>query len=423
MRAFGHIDLRLGDNSLMNTGVSRRTALCVMAGAMTAFRTSLANARGELTIGSASSSLPFASDNAVADSPAARLAPASKGALVALAKAVAHYERLAAQGWPTVASGPLLSAGDTDARIAQVRRRLLAEQIEPPASTTPPRQRQGSEFFDTALVGQMIRFQRRHGLFADGRIDQATLAAMNVSADERLAMLKTALQQHRELSQILTATRHVIVNVPAYEAMAINNDSIELVSDVIVGRRDTPTPPMSAPARSVSFFPTWTVPPSIVRRSLYTKLIDDPTAFEAQGFEITTAAGKEPISGLQVAQRELGPDQIVLRQKAGPANPLGRIRIDMPNELAIFLHDTPSTQLFRWPERQFSSGCIRVARIVELAAWLLEPTGVSPQKIASVLRGQQAKQIELAASVPVHLVFHHAWAQADGSAHFRDPKS
>ena len=71
----------------------------------------------------------------------------------------------------------------------------------------------------------------------------------------------------------------------------------------------------------------------------------------------------------------------VLVQDPGPRNALGRVKLYLPNEQDIFVHDTPARELFNRPLRAFSSGCIRVARTVELAEYLpaeaLEPVVVT----------------------------------------------
>ena len=66
---------------------------------------------------------------------------------------------------------------------------------------------------------------------------------------------------------------------------------------------------------------------------------------------------------------------ISVRQPPGPRNALGRLKIEMPNEHAIYLHDTPSQALFGRPVRAFSHGCIRTQNVRDFAALLLAPTG------------------------------------------------
>ena len=59
------------------------------------------------------------------------------------------------------------------------------------------------------------------------------------------------------------------------------------------------------------------------------------------------------------------------RQEPGSKNPLGKIRIDMPNRDAVYMHDTPMQRLFADDYRFLSHGCARVDGINDLASWLL----------------------------------------------------
>ncbi|MEZ5578154.1 MAG: L,D-transpeptidase family protein [Candidatus Competibacteraceae bacterium] len=43
-----------------------------------------------------------------------------------------------------------------------------------------------------------------------------------------------------------------------------------------------------------------------------------------------------------------------------------------PNPYSIYLHDTPSRELFSRNQRTYSSGCIRISNPVELADYLLK---------------------------------------------------
>ena len=108
------------------------------------------------------------------------------------------------------------------------------------------------------------------------------------------------------------------------------------------------------------------------------------------------------------------------RQDPGPHNALGLIRIDMPNKHIVYLHDTPLKQLFGRSARAFSSGCVRVERVIDLASWLVrdEPKW-DPLRVQVTLAQGQAEDVKLKKPVPVHFVYVTSWATGNGIAHFR----
>jgi murein L,D-transpeptidase YcbB/YkuD len=107
---------------------------------------------------------------------------------------------------------------------------------------------------------------------------------------------------------------------------------------------------------------------------------------------------------------------MIVRQPPGPRNALGRLKIEMPNQWAIYLHDTPAQSLFDRPVRAFSHGCIRTQYVRDFAADLLEQTGGWDRAAidAAIGRGQ-TRTISLATPVPVYIAYFTAAATTDGN--------
>jgi len=95
---------------------------------------------------------------------------------------------------------------------------------------------------------------------------------------------------------------------------------------------------------------------------------------------------------------------------------LGRVKFIFPNSHFVFLHDTPSWQLFARSERTFSSGCIRVEHPFELVQLLLP--GWDQGRIDEVLRGGAETKVLLPQPLPVLLVYLTALALEDGTIRF-----
>jgi len=111
----------------------------------------------------------------------------------------------------------------------------------------------------------------------------------------------------------------------------------------------------------------------------------------------------------------------VLREEPGPANPLGKIKFMCPNEHNVYLHDTPAGHLFSVKERDFSHGCIRVERPIDLAEYLLRGIAEgSRERIQALIETGEQKAIALPEPVPVHILYWTAWVDNKGLVQFRD---
>ncbi|MEH3107691.1 MAG: L,D-transpeptidase family protein [Sphingomonas fennica] len=184
--------------------------------------------------------------------------------------------------------------------------------------------------------------------------------------------------------------RYVYVNVPSYQLSLMEGGDAIKTYDVVVGAPKTPTPVLAAPASSVVVNPWWNVPQSIVKSSnLYRG---------KPGYVFKTNG-----SGYLV------------RQAPGPRNALGQIKIDMPNEHAIYLHDTPAKAAFARTERALSHGCIRVKNVDQLAADMLAADEASVGRLDEALATRDTTTIRMARQWPVYLVYFTADRAEDGS--------
>ncbi len=212
------------------------------------------------------------------------------------------------------------------------------------------------------------------------------LAKTPESEKAKRDLIRTNMERWRWLPRNL-GERHIIVNVPAYTAAIIENGEVVARHRTVVGATKTPTPQLSATAVAVTFNPWWTVPQSIVR-----------TMSGFGGYEVKQGNGYR-----------------IVRQPPGPRNALGRIKIEMPNEHAIFLHDTPSQHLFSQNRRAYSHGCIRTQNIRGFAEHLLKPTGQWDRaKIDEAIATGKTTQARLASPLPVYIAYFTAAATADG---------
>lgn len=333
-----------------------------------------------------------------------------------LVQALAKYRALdAAGGWGTVDPGPTLRIGDSGPRVAQMRQRLQAEGDLSVGDSPNP------ELFDDVLAQATVRFQRRHHLDADGIVGKQTWAAMNVPVAQRIGQIRVNLERARML-QDMPATA-VVVDIAGFEVSFYRDGELLLRSRAQVGRPYRSTPTFRDEITYIEFNPTWTVPPTILKNDTLTEIRRDPGYLQKKNMQVLTRDGTvvDPAS----VNWQLYPARgfpYILRQQPGPNNSLGRLKIMFPNEHMVYLHDTPSKDLFSRSERTFSSGCIRVEKVLELAELLLDDPAWDQAAIADVIGKRKTRRVSLRQPMPIYLVYWTVQVQDDGAVHFkRDP--
>jgi hypothetical protein len=149
--------------------------------------------------------------------------------------------------------------------------------------------------------------------------------------------------------------------------------------------------------------PDWTVPPTILRNDSLPAIKRDRAYLDKQRMDVIERNGRvvdpSTIDWNNITAKNF---PYMLRQRPGPTNALGRIKFMFPNEHFVFLHDTPSRELFNRDERAFSSGCIRVEHPFELAEILLrgDPKW-TPAEVERVLKSEKTQTISLQRPVPI----------------------
>ena len=304
----------------------------------------------------------------------------------------------AAGGWPSVPPGPTLRPGSSDPRIAAVRKRLAV--TDPDAITG-----EGTTY-DEALAAVVKAFQERHRLAADGVIGKATVDAMNVTADYRAAQIRVNLERSRWVLGGLSNT-FALVNLPAFKVYLIRDGKNVWETRAQVGKAGRQTPSFRADMRYLVFNPDWTVPPTIMAQDVLAAMRRGENAIARKRLTILDRQGRR-MSPAAIDWKTATPRNFpyTLRQPPGPDNALGRVKFIFPNEHSIFLHDTPSRELFAADERTFSSGCIRVQAPLDLAALLLEGQGDwDAEKIQQVVDSGKTETVFLTEPLPVLIVY------------------
>lgn len=342
--------------------------------------------------------------------------PTSIGALQVerLERLLERYGVLAAAGgWPTLPHGPTIEPGFSGPRVELLRQRLLlsGDLLEGVTSDSTPE-------YDQALQDAVRRFQLRHGLKVDALVGPATLRALNISIDQRIAQVRVNLERMRGLSASLVGDL-LLVNVAAFNARVVRNGEITWETKIIVGEVDNETPEFQSALRQVVFNPTWTVPFSIATKEMLPKMKQDPDFFVTGGYRLYDRDGNRT----NPAEVEWGSFSrnnfpFTLVQQPGPANQLGQIKFTMPNEYSVCMHDTPAKSLFSQAARAFSHGCIRVEDPVGFAEVLLGNKGWTRDMINSQIHSGETRSVALAVPLPIYVVYLTAEVDDAGTVYF-----
>jgi murein L,D-transpeptidase YcbB/YkuD len=314
-----------------------------------------------------------------------------------LGKALEDYRKIAADGgWKTVDTGPTLRPGTRDRRVAQLRKRLAASGDLAAGGGLAASAEDTSDRYEGDIVEAVKSFQARHGLERDGVAGPKTIDAMNVPATKRVDQIRATMERTRQFLHDLPS-RFVVVNIAAFSAYLIDGGQPVWSSRIIAGKPDLETPVFRATIESFILNPEWNVPPSIVRDELLPGLARDPRKLEKMHI------------------RRVG-DRYV--QQAGVHNSLGRIKFHMPNEHAVYLHDTPSKNLFERRERAFSHGCVRLENPFQLAALLLDDPARDAAALEKEMQNGKTKWVKLREPVPVLVMTWSVVVSGDGRVDF-----
>ncbi len=330
-----------------------------------------------------------------------------------LQQGLARYRTIRDQGgWPSVPPGPTLKPGMTDSRVPVISERLSVTGELVAMGTM-------SDSYDESLAAAVKRFQQHHSLTADGVIGPATLSAMNVPVQARIDQIKVNLERARWVLHDLPDDV-VITDIAGFEVSYLRGGKIVWSTRAQVGKPYRKTPVFKDQIRYLEVNPTWTVPPTILRKDILPQLAKDPSYLQQKDMQVLTHDGKR-VDPTTIDWREYPKKRFpyLLRQNPGPNNALGRIKFMFPNKHLVYLHDTPSRNLFERDQRAFSSGCIRVMHPFELAELLLDDPQWTQARLEEVVKSKQTTRINLPRPVSVILMYWTVDATDDGVMVFK----
>jgi murein L,D-transpeptidase YcbB/YkuD len=328
-----------------------------------------------------------------------------------LKKALGDYKKIQADGgWATVRYGRTLRYEANNPRVRAIKKRLKLTDGLIDDNTT---------IYNIAMKTAVVKFQKRHGLKADGNIGKTTIKKLNISVAKKIALIKLNLERHKWLP-IHFPDKYLEINVPSFRVRVIKDGKTDYTTKVVVGKYKRPTPIFRDRLSSFVINPYWRVPQSIIQRDFVHKLMMDPTYAQRQNIKITR-------DGMRVAPTDINwfeydEDTDIpysFTQSPGNSNALGRVKFLFPNRFAVYLHDTNHKSLFRRNSRAYSSGCVRVYQPFELLNELVkDDKRYSKKNIKKHLKSEENRHFALKNKLDIYINYLTVYVDDDDMLYF-----
>jgi murein L,D-transpeptidase YcbB/YkuD len=339
----------------------------------------------------------------------------------ALRDALARYRDIAAKGgWPKLPGNVAIKKGISSQWVSTLRQRLAITGDLKEAAEKGSAQPSGNIKYDGALQDAIRAFEKRHGLKVDGLPDLELVAELNVPVEQHIRQIELNMERWRWLPDNL-GKRHIMVNVPDYQLYVIENDLPVFTMRVVVGKKENPTPIFSDQMTHIIFSPYWNIPESIARKETIPHIVKDPDYLAKNNIDVVTPSGQSVDPTTIDWSQAADTSNYRFRQRPGKGNSLGGVKFMFPNQFNVYLHDTPAEGLFGRVERDFSHGCVRVEKPVDLARYLLKDQPQwTEEAIKAAMNSGVERTVQLKERIPVHLLYWTAWADKDGTIEFRE---
>lgn len=331
---------------------------------------------------------------------------------------LADYYKVANNGgWKNIPGGEDLKKGAIGERVSLLQQRLYISGELLGVS------HQGE--FDDDLEKAVIKYQQNNGLADTGVVDKDTLKSLNIPVGTRIRQIELNMDRMRFLPDAYPE-RYVLVNVPDYSLVAMENKKITLFSDLVVGKPNKRTCILNSTITTIEINPYWNVPVSIVKEIL-PDIKANPSYLADNGIKVFKVESNGQY--VEVDPKTINwknPDGDILslrfREDPGEDNALGRFKFIFANNCGIYLHDSLAQSAFEASNRGLSHGCIRVAEVDDFARYLLATKeGWGRQRLEQELASGKNKFVKLAKPMPLYIIYLTAWYDRDEDfVQFRD---
>ena len=314
-------------------------------------------------------------------------------------------------GFPVIKSDrEFLTKTESDSTILQVKKRLVL--------SGDLKINDNNIIYTMPLVEAITNFQQRVGLPENGQLNFKTIAEMNKTVDFRIKQMLVNLERLRWVP-VEIENDYLLVNIPEYKLHVFENKKLIWETNVVVGKAARQTSIFKGNISEIILNPYWNVPTSIANKEILPKLKRNRNYLTRNNME--AVAGGNVVNPKTINWNKYSRIPYDIRQKPGKDNSLGKMKFMFPNSYSIYLHDTPSKELFDRNKRDFSHGCIRVENPKKLAMHLLKNNkNWTEINVDNVLLTNTATPIAINPTIPVYITYFTAWVDVNGNLNFRN---
>ncbi|WP_370088848.1 murein L,D-transpeptidase [Ekhidna sp.] len=334
-----------------------------------------------------------------------------------LRNALREYRSVAKKGgWESIPAGETLKPGMVDSvRIPRLISRLK--------TSLDLKQNPADQFTYSEQLAEAVKnYQVRNGLEADGNLGKLTTASLNVPVEDRINQIIINMERYRWAAEEM-GSHYVIVNIADYQLQVFKDKKKTFEEKVIVGKPFRKTPVFSSKMSYMVLNPTWTVPPTILFNDILPEAKKDPGYLVNKNIRVLSGQGSNAtiIDPYTIDWSTLSKSNFpyTLRQDSGPTNALGAVKFMFPNKYNVYIHDTPSRELFNRTDRAFSSGCIRLNNPLQFAGYLMQGrSDWTLEKIQQAVKEGKEQSVMLKEPLMVHILYLTSWV-SEGKVQFR----
>ena len=319
-------------------------------------------------------------------------------------------------GWDSLPKlAKTLNIGDTSEIVILIKNRMKITSDYTGTDMTA--------LIDSTFASSIIVARERFGLTSQPVIDNKFISELNVSVGNRVKQMMLNLERWKWVPAD-PGSNFIAVNIPEFMLHVFENGKSIKSMKVIVGKEANKTVIFSGDLKYVVFSPYWVIGGSILAKETLPAVKRSSSYLAKHNMEVVTNTNPPKVlnpSSVNWSSYSASSFPYIIRQKPGPSNSLGYVKFLFPNSYSIYLHDTPSRNLFEKEGRTFSHGCIRIAEPAWLANYLLrDDPQWNEETIDKAMHNGKEKYVTLKKTVPVYITYFPSWVDKTGKLNFRD---
>lgn len=322
-------------------------------------------------------------------------------------------------GWEPLPDSVELRPGDYNELVTYVRERLVLSSD----FTRGLKQQEYNPVYDEALSTAVRKFQKRHGLDANGVINKQTIEELNIPIETRIEQIKINLERLRWMPRNIP-DEYLLVNIPEFSLKLMKKEKEIQSMRAIVGNTESPTPVLNAKVEVITFSPTWFVSDQDFNRIALPRVKENPDYLRQTGYTLYARNDKDGANPIDIESVKWNSLKAInskyrVAHTPGPNDKMkGQIKFVMPNQEDLFISDASTTSLFDFSFRAFNNSSISIEQPALLAKYLIDQRKWSIDLINEKMHQPKPENVTIT-SYPIYVVYLTTWVDKYGVLNFR----